>query len=384
MRIIVQEIKKMMQPAYLVLYSIFLVIILFIVIPQQDRFVDLTKAENYPASFTIYDDYSVDVLFHYYLLETYGIEVHPDQLDSIIEQRELLLNQIDAAAKEDPVLQRIGLVFDHELGEFQGLIMDPNRSISEPDQIYEWSCINGQMRLAGTDHPIGFLDRLESVANYLNAGTSYPVLSADLVSAIRNCIGVLLVCIIMSWPAVICFGINESKSNTQSLYVTTRTGRREYQYKLIAGLIPVFLLFLIGTLISGISFVCSGAYSYAPIPVGHALSYLQITLPAFMAEISFGPFYAVILSLLIFIGLAGATIVLHISLKNKHAVSAVAKSLPLILLILVTYIRYISVGLDYGNMKIRFVEFGVIAAIFIISAAMTSVIMVARRRIADY
>ena len=180
---IFQELKKVFRPKYCLIALAILVVLCAGVPRQQAAAVKYARTDAYPERFFIYDGYSVDILFQDFLLQTYGKTVMSDAIPDLEQRREALLTQIQASADQDPVLQRCGTFFDRETAQFCGT--NPDQSLSEEDQIYLFSCINGQLRLDGTDYPVGFLSAMDSVLEQLRQNGSYQVLGSDLLSLLR-------------------------------------------------------------------------------------------------------------------------------------------------------------------------------------------------------
>lgn len=356
MKIIFLEMKKIIRPLPLILCLVLLVLTSFGVLRNEVQAEQLLNTEKYPDQFTLYDHYSVDILFHDFLLAEYGNCVSTDHLDDLLHQRTEWLEQIDSAAQKDEVLLRTGTMFDKESAEFYGTVDpmgDAGSAISEQDQIYVWSCINGQMRLDGTDCPIGFLKKMDAVILTLRSGKQYEVLPSDIFPVMAKNISMIIGFVIAAWIFVIPYGVTEARSGTQTLAFTTKQGRRSYTKKMVAVSFICALIIGAGVLVVASSFSLLGADRYYGSHVTSALQNMNLTI-ASDDSISFAEMYGLLLGMTALLGLLGAIIITHISLQFKHAVSAIACSLPVILAFSVWCIAYIQIALDFGSIAISF------------------------------
>ncbi len=356
MRVIFQEMKKIIRPLPLALCLVLLVWISFGVLRNYTQAEQLLSTERYPDQFTIYDNYSVDILFHDFLLAEYGNSVSTDHLDELLHQRAEWLEQIDAAAQKDEVLSRTDTFFSKESSEFYSTV-DPagnaGTAISEQDQIYVWSCINGQMQLDGTDCPIGFLKKMDAVILTLQSGKPYQVLPSDIFPVMRKNINIIIGFVVASWVFVIPYGVAEARSDTQMLAFTTKQGRKSYIKKTASVSFLCVLIIGTGVLIAASLFSLLGADRYYGSHAASALQQMNLSV-AGDDQISFVKMYALLLGMTALLGLSGAIIMTHISLQFQHAVSAIACSLPVILAFSAWCITYIQLALDFGSMDIPF------------------------------
>jgi len=355
-RIIFQEVKKIIRPLPVVLCLIALLLLSINVPKNYIQSKQLLNTKEYPDKFTLYDNYSVNVLFHDFLLDKYGTIVLIDDLDSIVAKRTELLEQIDAAAQKDEVLLRTGTLFNRESAEFYTTIapMEHNsQSLSEEDQRYVWSCINGQMRLDETDCPIGFLKELDTVIQTLKSGNPYQVLPADIFPIMRKCVSVIIGFVVASWLLVIPYGVAESRSGTQMLSFSTKQGRKSYANKMTAALMLSSIIIVIGAIISALLFAAIGADRYYKSDVISALHSVNLSIDG-LDKLKLVEVYSLLLGMTAIVGLSSTILIANISLHFKHAVSAIACSLPVIFTFIAWYIAYTQVALDYGNTTISF------------------------------
>ena len=183
MTILLLELKKIFRPVPLLLALGLLCCFLPSAVKSQRKALSQTDTSAYPKQITIYDvtggRCSIDLLFHDYLLERYGKTISEEDLPELAAEREQLLDQITAAAVQDPILLRNRMVFDPDSEQFSVPYLEGENEddISEADQIYLWSVTNGQTRLEGTDHPIGFLSKYTTVMNRIRQNCSSQVMS---------------------------------------------------------------------------------------------------------------------------------------------------------------------------------------------------------------
>lgn len=358
MRIILWEFKKLFKPVPLLLCLATLVLLSLDVPKKHLLAKQLLDTKNYPESFTVYDDYSIDILFHDFLLETYGSQIGPEHLEDLKQRRDVLLDQVDAAARKDPVLLRIGTYFDKKTMGFYGAPLapmeNPERDISEEDQIYEWSCVNGQMKLEGTDYPVGFLTRLGEVIEALQAGRVYHVFSIDLLyTFISNNVDILKNFIFAAWVLAIPYGVSEARSNTEILAISTKQGRKIYRKKTFLVSAMCLLIIGAGVWVANSLFVATGVERYWRANLDFFLLKAKpgkyIMKHAIERPIQYGELYRLLLGMTGLIGFAGAVMIVHISLQCKHAVSTIAYILPVILI----FNQWISMSIRVTEIGLR-------------------------------
>mgnify|MGYP003291246164 CR=1 FL=1 len=351
MKVIIQEMKKVVRPLHVALCLTVLLLLSLGVPKNYIQAKQLLDTEEYPDKFTLYDDYSVDILFHDFLIEEYGNQLTVDDLNEMIYQRAELLEQIDTAARNDEVLLRTGTLFNKESAEFYSVVEpmgNTESAISDQDQIYQWSCINGQMQLDGTDYPIGFLKKMDNVISTLQSGETYQVLPSDIFLVMRKNIDTFIGFVVASWILVIPYGVAETKSGTQMLAVSTRQGRKGYVKKMAAASLICVLLVGAGVIITTLLFSTQGADRYYESHVVSALQSMNLSIAA-DSQMKLIELYVLLLGMTAVVGVSSALIITNISLQFRHAVSAIACSLPVMLAFAVWYIVYTKIALDFGS-----------------------------------
>lgn len=374
MKLIVQEMKKVIRPLPVALCLIALALLTLSVPKNYNQAKKQLDTREYPDKFTLYDDYSVDILFHDFLLEEFGNQVIKDDLDEIILLRSELLEQVAAAAQNDEVLMKTGTLFNKETAEFYSSIEPMGNSdstTSEQDQIYVWSCINGQMKLDGTDYPIGFLSKLENVILTLQSGETYHVLPCDIFPLMRKNISIVIGFVIASWILVIPYGVSEARSGTQILAFSTRQGRRSYITKILATSLICLVIIGVGVLLTASIFTAMGADRYYESNVESAIQSMNLTIDS-DNHMKVVELYAIMLGMAALVGLSGSIIITHLSLQFTHAISAIASSLPVILAFAAWCIAYTQLALDFGSTSISFSAGCVLASMIILSACIIS------------
>ena len=274
---IFQELKKVFRPKYCLIALAILMVLCARVPRQQAAAVKYARTDAYPERFFIYDGYSVDILFQDFLLQTYGKTVMSDVVPDLEQRREALLTQIQASADQDPVLQRCGTFFDRETAQFCG--KNPDQSLSEEDQIYLFSCINGQLRLDGTDYPVGFLSAMDSVLEQLRQNGSYQVLGSDLLSLLRRNLGIVTAFSLAGLALVIPYGVSEARSGMVRLAYTTKRGRRSYTDKLLTIFVTGVGITFLGVLLAILLFSGLGVRRFWDCRILDAMAALRTGCP---------------------------------------------------------------------------------------------------------
>lgn len=352
MRIIRLELKKYFHPVRLLLVLALLCGFCFAVSESQRKALSLTDTASYPdlitSGDTLFKRRSMDLLFHDHLLERYGETVTTADLPRLASEREQLLNQITAAAAQDPIVLRYGMEFDPETGTFTSSIdKDSAGKLSNEDWDYIGSCEGGTMRLKGTDHPICFLSQYQTVIGRIEAKGVYHVMSYDLIAMLKDN---FLIVIVFSCGALLLtvpYGVLEAKSRTEGLSASTKTGRAHYSRKLAGAALASGIVIGLGVLLAVLAFSQWKVSRYYGCDIGDAMnicrdhtSYHLFETTTYWNGVSFGAYYGLRLLLLFLLGLSGNLLAAILSLRIKNAVTAIACTLPLALLLPVYHLAY--------------------------------------------
>lgn len=347
MTMALHELKKIFRIKYCAIAVIILLVLCANVPQNQVAAMKITHIESYPDQFTLDDGYSVDVLFQDFLLDIYGNTVTKDDLPDLQHRKDLLLNQVANAAASDEVLLRIGTKFNAERAEF--FETDPDRTISEADQVYEWSCVNGQMKLAGTDYPIGFIKSLQTVIAHIQQYESYKVLGRDILSLLRKNLGIVTSFSIAALALVIPYGVSEARSRTETLAYTTKTGRKAFIKKVLAIGIANALVIAAGVHLAFILFSSWQMERFYACEISSAMTELKGLQNASYGSMSLIEYYVLALFTLYFLGVSGNILAGVMSLHIGNAVSAIACCLPVIAGAWFFRLQYLDKLLDYGR-----------------------------------
>lgn len=360
MRIIRLELKKYFHPVRLLLVLALLGCFCFAVSESQRKALSLTDTASYPDLITggdcLLKRRSLDLLFHEHLLERYGETLTATDLPLLAAEREQLLRQITAAAAQDPIALRYGMEFHPETGTFTSSIDKASAGeLSQEDWDYIGSYEGGRTRLKGTDHPIVFLSQYQTVMDWIEAKGVYHVMSYDLIGMLEDN---FLIVIVFSCGALLLtvpYGVLEAKSRTESLSASTKTGRAHYSRKLAGAALASGLVIGLGVLLAILAFSQWKVSRYYGCDIGDAMnicwdenSYLSFTSyrrffnTSSWNGVSFGAFYGLRLLLLFLLGLCVNLLAAILSLRIKNAVTAIACTLPLALLLPVYHLAYNS------------------------------------------
>ena len=358
MRIIRLELKKYFRPLRLLLALALLCCFCFAVSESQRKALSLTDTASYPdlitTSDTLFKWRSLDLLYQDHLLERYGETVTAADLPRLAAEREQLLNQITAAAAQDPIVLRYGMEFHPETGTFTSSIDKAFiGQLSQEDWDYIGSYEGGTMRLKGTDHPIVFLSQYQTVIDWIEAKGAYHVMSYDLIAMLEDN---FLIVIVFSCGALLLtvpYGVLEAKSRTEGLSASTKTGRAHYSRKLAGAALASGIVIGLGVLLAVLAFSQWKVSRYYGCNIGDAMnicwdktSYLHFTSYSRFFNttswngVSFGAFYGLRLLLLFLLGLCVNLLAAILSLRMKNAVTAIASTLPLALALLAYHLAY--------------------------------------------
>lgn len=358
MTILLLELKKLFHPVRLLLVLALLCCFCFAVSESQRKALSLTDTASYPDLVTSGDTLSkrrsMDLLFQDHLLERYGETVTAADLPRLASEREQLLRQITAAAARDPIALRYGMEFHPETGTFTSSIGKASAGeLSQEDWDDIGSYEGGTVRLKGTDHPIVFLSQYQTVMDWIEAKGVYHVMSYDLIGMLEDN---FLIVIVFSCGALLLtvpHGVLEAKSRTEGLSASTKTGRAHYRKKLAASTLAAGMIIGIGLLLALLAFSQWRVSRYYGCDIGDAMnicwdetSYLHFTSYSRFFNttsfygVSFGAFYGLRLLLLFLLGLSVNLLAAMLSLRIKNAVTAIACTLPLALLLFVYHLAY--------------------------------------------
>ena len=388
MRILLLELKKLFRPVRLSLVLALLCCFCFAVSESQRKALSLTDTASYPDLITSGDwlskRRSPDLLFHDHLLERYGETVTAADLPRLAAEREQLLSQITAAAAQDPIALRYGMEFHPETGTFTSSIDKAFiGQLSQEDWDYIGSCEGGTMRLKGTDHPIVFLSQYQTVIDWIEEKGVYHVMSYDLIGMLEDN---FLIVIVFSCGALLLtvpYGVLEAKSRTEGLSASTKTGRAHYSRKLAGAALASGLVIGLGVLLAILAFSQWKVSRYYGCDIGDAMnicwdetsylhfsSYHRFYQTAAWNGMSFGAFYGLRLLLLFLLGLSVNLLAAILSLRIKNAVTAIACTLPLALLLLVYHLAYSALSTGFLHTSGHPCE--LVAGLFILTILITA------------
>lgn len=388
MRIIRLEWKKYFRPVRLLLVLALLGCFCFAVSESQRKALSLTDTASYPDMITTSDwllkRRSPDLLFHDHLLERYGETLTAADLPRLASERKQLLRQITAAAAQDPIALRYGMEFHPETGTFTSSIDKAFvGQLSQEDWDYIGSYEEGTMRLKGTDHPIVFLSQYQTVIDWIEAKGVYHVMSYDLIAMLEDN---FLIVIVFSCGALLLtvpYGVLEAKSRTEGLSASTKTGRAHYSRKLAGAALASGLVIGLGVLLAILAFSQWKVSRYYGCDIGDAMnvcwdetsylnfsSYHRFYQTAAWNGMSFGAFYELRLLLLFLLGLSVNLLAAILSLRIKNAVTAIACTLPLALLLLVYHLAYSALSTGFLHTSGHPCE--LVAVLFLLTIVITA------------
>lgn len=388
MRIIRLEMKKYFRPVRLLLVLALLCYLCFTVYESQRKALSLTDTASYPDLITgsdqMYKWRSPDLLFHDHLLERYGETITEADLPQLASEREQLRNQITAAVAQDPIALRYGMEFDPETEEFR---VPVDRELAGNLSQEDWDYINAwegeTMQLKGMDHPIGFLSQYKTVIDWVEANGVYHVMSYDLIAMLDDIflivIGFACAALLLTVP----YGVLEAKSRTEGLSASTKTGRSHYSRKLAGVALASGIVIGLGVLLAVLAFSQWKVSRYYGCDIGDAMNiwWHNTSYPFFTAYsrffnttswngVSFGAFYGLRLVLLFLLGLCVNLLAAILSLRIKNAVTAIACTLPLALLLLVYHLAYNAP--DGGFIRTSGHPCEVVAVLFLLTIVITA------------
>lgn len=386
MTILLLELKKIFRPVPLLLALGLLCCFLPSAVKSQRKALSQMDTSAYPMQITVYDvtegRCSIDLLFHDHLLGRYGKTISEKDLPELAAEREQLLDQITAAAAQDPILLRNRMSFDPDSEQFSVPYLEGENEddISEADQIYLWSVTNGQARLPGTDHPIGFLSKYRTVLDRVRENGAYQVMSYDLFALLNGNFLIVIVCSCAALLLVVPYGVGEAKSRTEGLSAASKAGRAHGRKKLAAAVLAAGLVIGLGALLAALAIAQWGLSRYSGCEVGDAMDVCWGL--AEYQGLPFGAFYLLRLLELVLLGLAVNTLAALLSLRIANSVTAIACALPLPLALLAFHVCYDMAYLEKPvHFGLRLEPCGIVVCLCLTSLLLTGVrIWRSRRR----
>ena len=379
MKVLSQEMKKVFRPGNCLIALAVLVALSVFVPGQQAKTVLRMHTNDYPEQFGIYDDYSVDVRFEDHLLEVYGGVITEADREDLKTRLETLEEQLIRAAKTDEILLRIGTFYEKGLG-FVGA-RSYEDEIDEGDQIYEWGCINGQVKLEGMDHQIGFVDRYRQVLDVLTQDGIYHVLGVEPFAAIYHNLRILVTFVYAGMSLIIVYCNSEVRSRTERLAYTTKTGRSVYLKKVAASTFAGCLVTLLGTAVAILLFSQWEIQRYYNAVIDSGLSLVKthitgngsISREKLCYGITFFELYIMLIGMLWLGSLSIFPLVSVICLRARYAVSAIALVLPVFWLVEMFWLQYYTKGIGRSGAVLnnRYEPFVLLLGAFVVSIMIT-------------
>ena len=223
-----------------------------------------------------YDSY--ELLFTDMLLAEYGATIEKSELPRFQEQMERFLAQVQEAVQNDGQLQDAHMILN---GDYQ-LIPDPNDETIAEDEIpasmrdpYIHACAFGIVQLPGTDYPLGFAHKMQSLLSGLQVASVqgegdrvlYRVTSPLFIREMGNALMPVLFASLCSILLLVPYGILENRSHTMPLLCATRTGRRLEGRRIAAAFGCVLCFVAIGAALAVSQFAAWDLDAYYPTTV---------------------------------------------------------------------------------------------------------------------
>ena len=330
MRLLFQEIKKIFLPGRCLITLVALLVLCWNVPRIQNKAMLLLDTKNYPESFTVDDDdYSVHQLFQDHLLEDFGSIITQEDAAELEERIQHLEAQLIEVAAEDPVLDRTGTRYDPQLGHF----IAQHGAISDDDQSYLWSYINGQIKPEGMDSPIFFLFGYRGVLETLALQSAYYPLGYFPLLYMSSNLDIPVYFIYAAGFLLLLYGVGESRSGTEELAFSTKTGQRVFSRKIIAAVISGFVIALAGAVLAFILLSRWQLQRYYGSGIDTALFSAKELQQFGYAEVNYGTTYIytyiVLLCNQLLVSTGYFLLITVISLHTRYHITAIAACLPI-------------------------------------------------------
>ncbi len=392
MRILYFEFKKIFSPFRLLLTMILLCSFCFFAFKSQCKDVALTDTTSYPDQITIYDTLngccSIDLLFHDYLLDTYGNTITKNDIPRLTSERELLLNQIVEAAAQDPILLRNGVKFypDGEMfiieTQSEEEMTDAESEIASEDYDYILSCANGQTQLYGTSHPAGFLTKYQSVINYIRSNGSYHVMSYSLLEILKDNYLIIIAFACAALLFIVPYGVNEAKSHTEGLTASMKNGKNLFLKRLAAAQIVSVVVICVGIVFATLFFASWNVSRYYGCDIGDVMD-IQWGINSYRG-MSFGTYYGLQILIMLLLGLSVNTLACLLSFRIGNSVTAIACTLPLAFLLIIYHFAYNALSLvEPTHFGIRWESYIVVIGLAIITVVIVAIKLYNNREVAN-
>lgn len=414
-KVILSEIKKILRPAPLIIFAVLVLGLNFKLPGRQTRNIAVMHTENYPEQFMINDNCSVNLLMNDFLLENFGEVLTTKDIPRLQEIFDTLKEEITVAAEKDEILIKSGTRFNPKDTMFYGTAPQievapgvfeyaAEPELTPEEEEYKFSCINGQMKMAGTSHPIYFLWGLNSIIHVINATGEYSVFSISLLRNLSDVIVPLSLISIALMVLIVPYCVSEARNKTYMIGYSTKIGRKSYLAKLIAvgivaAVIMTFGAFFVNYLFgqweveryynSSVDSAVLFSHYYSsnlsfPIDFSNPTDKILATPYSGM---TFYQSYLFILLSVSLMGVIGTILLSYITLEIPNRISAVAVSLPFIALYAFFFNRYVEKGVnghidgptDYAAVLGRY-ELHIVMSVFIILTIVVGVIIYLRKK----
>ena len=344
MRLLFQEVKKIFLPGRCLIALVALLILCWNVPRIQSNAMLVLHTEDYPESFTFDDgDYSVHQLFQDHLLEDFGSIITQEDTAELEERIRHLEAQLIKVAAEDPVLARTGTRYDPQLGHF----ISQHGAISDDDQIYLWSYINGQTKPEGMDAPIFFLFGYRGVLETLTLQRVYYPLGYFPLLCMASNLDIPVYFIYAAGFLLLLYGVGESRSGTEELAFSTKTGPRVLSRKIIAAVISGFIITLAGTVLAFLLLSRWQIQRYYGSVIDTALFSAKELQQFGYAEVNYGATYIytyiVLLCNQLLVSTGYFLLITVIALHTRYCITAIAASVPIQILFFLYDDHYYSI-----------------------------------------
>lgn len=390
MSIIINEMKRIFKLKHVLIAVIFL-LLTGMIFPGEFigniRFINKTHTDNYPEQIPLdFNNYSLELMFKDMILEKYGETIDRNELDLIKSQFKVFFESVFEAVEKDELLKKAGLVINDEY-EFVSIYSpDECPVFSDEEQQYQWECVNGTKRLEGTEYPLYFLKAFQDLISNVEANNkNIYVMSTTLIGGIADNTCIVFMSVIAMLFLIVPYAIDQKRNDIVTVGYSSKTGRKIYLYKLISVLISSSIFIGIFVLFSAIIFKCYQVQRYYHCIIDSNIfqEYSIKSLKSFYSGMSFLSLYVGLILFIYICGVLVSEIAYVISSKFDNVISSIAACIPILIVSIMVFYRYIVYALDLSKGALLF-RFEPVLIVLVLCIILTVMVMLSYRKQKKY
>lgn len=268
MKILLQEIKKILRPSvvfiFLILYFSAAVIFgFFTYIPDKNTLFNGSGSWSADELETR----NISVIMSDIMLEKYGLTVEGDELNDFIEYAKEYEINLDKAIARNEYCKMLGITSDKEINEnWETLRNNDNSKIAA---FFENTSAR-YFEYEGNYYLPALVAYLQMTVDEINAGIDsfgedfvFHVYNSEVIYTLsKEMVTYYIISVTCAMIAILPYGIRDKRSNIAALQYSSKIGRKLYLYKTAAVLLSSAFLMVIGIAVALTFYQCLGIERY--------------------------------------------------------------------------------------------------------------------------